>query len=375
MAEPRAEQADFIRQVRGALANLYDPGALRKQALAKRLVMDGPALRELLLAVIQTLKPAPEVAKTSRAWRAYDLLQLRYVEALDPMQVQQKLGLTKSPYYLEHERALSMVAAVLADKNASEAAAAAGAAAQPLQGPGEVAPPQPHIAAAHNLPLPVTSFVGREREMAEVQRLLSETRLLTLTGAGGSGKSRLALQVARASVGGYAGGIWLVELAALTRPQEVPRAIAEALGVAETPNRSAAELLVDSLRDRELLLVVDNCEHLLAPCASIVYDLLRRCERLRVLATSREALKLPGEIAWLVPTLSLPAEDSLESEATRLFVERARAASRTFEITPEVSATVGTICRRLDGIPLAIELAAARVNVLSPRQIEQRLND
>ncbi|HYM71096.1 MAG TPA: tetratricopeptide repeat protein [bacterium] len=235
---------------------------------------------------------------------------------------------------------------------------------------------------AHNLPRQLNSFVGRARELAEVKRLLSTAALLTLTGSGGCGKTRLALQLARDVLEDHPHGVWLVELAALTDPELVPQTVARALGVREDSGRPLIDTLVDHLRTKRLLLILDNCEHLIAACAVVAEQLLRACRSLTILATSREPLRISGEIVWRVPSLSfpehqpLPSSDTLtEYEAIRLFVERATAVHPAFALTPQNAAPVATICRRLDGIPLAIELAAARTQVLSVEQIDARLND
>lgn len=249
-------------------------------------------------------------------------------------------------------------------------------------------PPSPAAHGSHatgapdiRLPLPLTSFIGREREIATVRGLLEQTRLLTLTGAGGSGKSRLALEVVRQVASEFPHGVGWVELAALSNPDLVPQQVAAALGLREEGGRSRIEALLEWLRDRSLLLVLDNCEHLVDACATLADTLLRGCPGLKVLATSREALAVAGERAWLVPPLSLPAaepasaRERAEAEAVQLFVERAQAVLPTFELTDANAAAVAEICRRLDGIPLALELAAARVKVLSPEQIRDRLGD
>jgi predicted ATPase/DNA-binding SARP family transcriptional activator/DNA-binding CsgD family transcriptional regulator len=236
-------------------------------------------------------------------------------------------------------------------------------------------------AGKHNLPAQRTSFVGREREMAEVKRALAMTRLLTLSGAGGSGKTRLALEVARDVASAYPDGVRLVQLAPLSDGGLVPRAVAEAVGVTEQPGRPIADSLVAFLREREVLLVTDNCEHLVGATARLVDVLLDSCPRLRILATSRELLGVAGELNWPVPTLSVPDERSFDveavegHEATRLFAVRASYRRQGFFVTPENARAVASICRHLDGIPLAIELAAARVGALSARQIAQRLDD
>ena len=234
----------------------------------------------------------------------------------------------------------------------------------------------------NNLPVPLTSFVGREREVAEVRRLLGGTRMLTLTGAGGCGKSRLALEVARTLRADFPDGVWIVELAALSDAGLVPHAVAAALGVKEQAHRAVVESLARAFRTRALLLVLDNCEHLLTACAGLTGTLLQDCSGLRILATSREPLGVPGETIWRVPSLAgpdplhLPSVDRLaQFEAVRLFVERTAAVRPGFQVTAENARAIAQICRRLDGIPLAIELASARVRALSVEQIAARLDD
>jgi predicted ATPase len=235
----------------------------------------------------------------------------------------------------------------------------------------------------HNLPAPRSSFVGRKREIEEVERELASTRLLTLTGAGGSGKTRLALEVARDLVEAYPDGAWLVALAPLSEEALVPKAVAEALKVPERSAEPLTDTLSEVLRDRQLLMVLDNCEHLLEATARLVDALLDSCPRLQIMATSREGLGVEGEIRWLVPPLSVPhtqqgtpTSEKLEAyESVRLFVERARGRDPSFSLSPQYALAVAEICRRLEGIPLAIELAAARVGTLSVEQIAERLTD
>ena len=234
----------------------------------------------------------------------------------------------------------------------------------------------------HNLPVQMTSFIGREREMAKVKDLLCTTRLLTLTGAGGSGKTRLAIRIATDLVDAFKDGVWWVELEALADEALVPQAIAKVLGVAEVPNQSWVETIVYFLQSKQNLLVLDNCEHLIAACAQLTDQLLGACPNLKILATSREAFGLTGESAWHVSTLSVPElKDEtrpdllMQYEAIRLFVERAIAVKSDFALTKHNALSVIQICRRLDGIPLAIELAAARVRVLTVAQIASRLDD
>jgi predicted ATPase/DNA-binding CsgD family transcriptional regulator len=230
--------------------------------------------------------------------------------------------------------------------------------------------------------LELSSFVGREKELAGVKRLLEDSRLLTLTGSGGSGKTRLALAVASEHLEGFEDGVWMVELTPLADPSLVAQAVASTLGVREQPGRSPTETLSDYLASKKVLLVLDNCEHLIEACAELAEALLRYSPELRVLATSREALGIIGEVAWLVPSLSLPdlrrmpdIESLPRYESARLFVERAMTVKPTFALTEQNATAVAQVCYRLDGIPLAIELAAAKTKVLSVEQIADRLND
>ena len=233
-------------------------------------------------------------------------------------------------------------------------------------------------ALATNLPMQLTSFIGREKEMAEVKRLLGTTRLLTLTGSGGCGKTRLALQVAVDLVEEFPDGVWFVDLSSLSESSLVPQMVASALGVPEEPGRTRLQTLVDYLKARSVQLVLDNCEHLIEACAQLADTLLRSCPQLRILATSREGMGIAGEVIYRVPSLTLPDPNQLppieafiQFEAVGLFLERASLKQSTFAITRQNAAAVAQVCRRLDGIPLAIELAAARVSNLSIEQIAQ----
>ena len=231
-------------------------------------------------------------------------------------------------------------------------------------------------AAPTNLRHAVTRFVGREREIAEVREWLDRTRLVTLVGPGGIGKTRLAVEAAALLLDEYRDGVWLVELAGLANEALVDQTVASALGVREQGERPVAESLAEWLETRQLLLVLDNCEHLVAACARLAERLLGAAPELRVLATSREALGVPGEAAWPVPALAVPAgaDEALECEATALFADRALLARPGFEPAANV-ALVADLCRRLEGVPLAIELAAARVKTLTLEQILERLDD
>lgn len=233
-----------------------------------------------------------------------------------------------------------------------------------------------------NLPLQLTSFIGREKEIEEVKQLLSRTRLLTLTGSGGCGKTRLALQVAADLLDEYPDGIWLVELASLTAPALVPLTVASILNVREEPGSSISQTLANALKGKRLLLVLDNCEHVLQACAQLANALLKVCPSVCILATSREGLGMAGEVIYHIPSLSVPdpnhlppVENLLQYEAVRLFAERALAAQPAFALTPGNAPALAQLCNRLDGIPLAIELAAARVRVLTVEQVASRLDD
>ncbi len=236
-------------------------------------------------------------------------------------------------------------------------------------------------AGKHNLTGSLTSFVGRERERREVKRLLETSRLLTIMGAGGSGKTRLAQEVARDLTDAYANGVWLAELAAVAEGSLIGGAIAEVLGVPEQPGRPLEATLVDALREKHILLVLDNCEHLVNDVARLAEILLRSCPMLRILATSREILGASGEVFWQAPPLSGPDPASANTieeleafESVRLFIQRARYRTPTFTLTRQNAAAVAEICARLEGIPLAIELAAARVG-LSVKEVADRLDD
>jgi predicted ATPase/class 3 adenylate cyclase len=220
----------------------------------------------------------------------------------------------------------------------------------------------------NNLPVQLTSFIGREKEMAEIEALLRSARLVTLTGSGGTGKSRLSVEIGRGELSSFTSGVWLIELAPLADPSQIIPTVAQVFGLQEHPFGPLAALLMDYLRDKKILLILDNCEHLIEACARLADDLLHQCTGLKILASSREALGIAGEVAYHIPSLA-------DSESTRLFTERALAVNPNFHLTESNSSSVVQICSRLDGIPLAIELAAARVKLLSPEQIAARLDD
>ena len=223
--------------------------------------------------------------------------------------------------------------------------------------------------AVQHLPVQLTSFVGRQAELTQIHELLSGNRLVTLTGAGGAGKTRLAIQIAAQMAGEFADGVWSVDLAPITDPELVPLTVARTLGLPDQPGRSTMDTLTRFVADRQMLVVLDNCEHLLDASASLVDALLGAAPGLTLLTTSREPIGVPGEVSWRMPSLSLT------DEAIDLFTDRARHARPEFVVTDDNAATVGEICARLDGLPLAIELAAARVRALSPSEILESLHD
>jgi predicted ATPase/class 3 adenylate cyclase len=230
----------------------------------------------------------------------------------------------------------------------------------------------------NNLPSQMTSFIGREREMQEVRRLLSSARLLTLIGPGGTGKTRLSLQLGADQLSAFKDGVWLVELAPLSDPAFVVSTIASVLELHEVPGIPLLHIVIDYLRLKQLLLILDNCEHLVEASAQTADQLLHACPDLKVIASSREALGINGETVYRVPSLSLPdtsTKSLLEFESARLFVDRATRAEPRFHLTDHNASSIAQICQRLDGIPLAIELAAARVKLFTPEQIAERLDD
>jgi predicted ATPase/class 3 adenylate cyclase len=231
----------------------------------------------------------------------------------------------------------------------------------------------------HNLPTQLTPFIGRGRELAEVRRLVEAARLVTLTGAGGAGKTRLSLQVAADLVDSSADGVWLVELAAVMDEDAVPAAVCDALQIARQPGRPALDTLLDAFVCQDIVIVLDNCEHLIGACAKAADAMLRRCPRVRLLATSREPLGIAGEVIYRVPSLSLPPDDfdqgGLQAcDGVALFADRAKAQGIDLTMDERTAGTVVSICRRLDGMPLAIELAAARLRSMSLQELGDRLD-
>ena len=233
-----------------------------------------------------------------------------------------------------------------------------------------------------NLPTPLTSFIGREKEQAEIKNLIAKNRLVTLTGAGGIGKTRLSIQVASREENDFPNGIWLVEFAPISDPALVPQVILTTLSLSEQTGRSPLRTLSDFLQAKRALLILDNCEHLITACAQICNDLLTQCPKLKILATSREPLNISGETIWQVTTLSIPERGKLSLtdlllsfESIRLFVERATAVNSEFVLTEQNALAIAQICQHLDGIPLAIELAATRMRIMTTEEIAAHLED
>jgi predicted ATPase/DNA-binding CsgD family transcriptional regulator len=408
------EPGGFGRLVRDALAHLYDPVALRAHPLNRRFGQEGApgagpgrageALRRRLLEAIAGLRPEGKAGEAAAgAWRRHRLLELRYVEALGPPAVQAQLGIEKSQYYREHARALDAVVSLLERQFRSAGPAAERAGGLPAA-PAGGGPAEGGAGPRHNLPRQLTSFVGREGELAALrERLLDPgVRLLTLTGVGGVGKTRLALALAGSVGGVFSDGTPFVDLAPVRDANLVPQEIARALGLREAAGRTPAEQVRELVRDRRLLLVLDNLEHLLGAAPEIA-SLLAAGAQLKVVVTSRAVLRLRGEHVFEVPPLAVPlppgartdpvpgapgegstvagSSDAVEpvepvaaSSAVCLFVERARAVDGAFTLTAENAPAVAEVCRGLDGLPLALELAAARLDLFSLPALLARLD-
>jgi predicted ATPase len=234
----------------------------------------------------------------------------------------------------------------------------------------------------HNLPEQLTSFIGRSKELETVQKLLSENRLVTLTGAGGCGKTRLATEVASTLIEKYEDGVWFVNLGPVTDPNFVAIEITDVLDIKEEPNKAITDTLIENIESKSLLILLDNCEHLVQACAEIADKLLQSVKGLRILATSREALNVPGELVWRTPSLSFPdngakmdIDEVLQYEAVQLFTERASTSKPGFILNPQNVSPIVQICQHVAGIPLAIELAATRIRQLSLETILERLDD
>lgn len=351
---------------------MHPTGLSRKLHQAKGAFFSRPEIKSIVKLLAQ------EQAITTQA-EALELLEL--------------VGLSAGSFSLEEWKAsplksldpLSAQPSLVGPKTVSSLSAIEIKAQPKASSTTEITPEKVESVTRHNLPLQLTSFIGREQQIAELEQrlapnVLTSSRLLTLAGTGGAGKTRLALQVASRLLGSFPDGVWFIELAPLSDPTLLPHTIAEALGLREDPNQPLLNVLTDYLSKKKLLLILDNCEHLVDAASHLADTLLRVCPRLRLLATSREVLGVAGEIIWQVPSLSLPAtqvapalDGLLNYEAVQLFVERASAVQPGFKLLEHNALAVTEICRRLDGIPLALELAAAHIRVLSLEQIASRL--
>jgi predicted ATPase len=380
--ESEGEHTTFARLVRDALRHLHDFVYLRTHPLTEFLREElgpperGKRLHQLLLDGIAALYPRASPIDP-RVSRRHELLTLRYVEALEIGEVTSRLGISRREYTRQHHLALDALVSLLQEsEDLLDVPVAQAAAPNDASGSGP----------RDIFPLPLSSFIGRERESAEVLRLLGSVRLVTLTGAPGTGKTRLALYLAatlsasdRSEGTLFPNGIVFVPLASIADPNLVVSMIARAMGIGEVPGRTLLQALEDHVSRNGMLLILDNFEHVL-PAAPTVSRLLAACPRLTILATSREALRLSGEHEFSVPPLQVPEDrgpigvvDIAENEAVRLYVERARAKMAVFRLSDQNAAAVSALCRRLDGLPLAIELAAARSRVFSPHVLLQRL--
>jgi non-specific serine/threonine protein kinase len=358
----------FARQVRDALAHAYDPIYLRAHPLAATAAAADPAARGMGEALQRALEAAIDALRPARNGpagdRAHRLLRLRYLEARPIAEVQRALGLGRSLYFAEHARALAAAAAYLDQRWHVGVPAAA--------------PPAP----PGNLPTPLTELIGREADAVAVTDLIARQRLVTLSGPGGVGKTRLAVELATKVSHRFPDGAWFVDLAPLAEAAQVPRAVLATLGLHEPPGQDPMVALAGYLRARSLLLLLDNCEHLVGACAELAATVLAAGPCPRLLATSRERLDVVGEAVWPVPPLALPTADPTAppdrvaaSAAARLFAARARLVRPEFAVTAANAAAVAAVCRRLDGLPLALELAAARAGALTVEQIAARLDD
>jgi predicted ATPase len=381
-------QTEFGRHVREALHHLHDVVYLQTHSLSRlaageptaRSSQPGKALQRAILETIEALKPADAAQLAGRNGRTYQLLTLRYVEGLDLAEVEAQLGIGESEYHRSQRRALEAVTLALAERWRAVATLPAPAAPAPPASAGPAPVVLPGVAPAiRSLPLPLTSFVGRAREQEIIIDLLFAGRLLTLTGPPGAGKTRVALAVVEAVRDRFAGGAAFVPLGTVEDPQLVLSAIAKALGIAEAGGRSLLGALMSGIDSQAILLVLDNFEHVAAAAAWIA-ELVAACPQLTVLVTSRSPLKVQGEREFAVPPLAVPdlqrpatVADLLAVDAVALFVDRARAVSADFQLNEANAAAVAEICVRLDGIPLAIELAAARIKVFSPAALLARL--
>ncbi len=381
----------FASQVQDALEHLYDHNYLRNHVLARRLLPAAPpsdegplkrgapgqALRQVLLDAIEAMRPAPQIPADARVSRAYRLLQLRYADAKDTREVREQLAIGRSEYYREQRRALDGIAALLQERY--------GSTDEPVEpaGPNESAEhaaltSSATPAAPTSLPSPPGAFIGREEELAQLAGMVVEHRLVTLTGAPGTGKTRLALEAARSLTAAFPDGVHFVPLSQVSDPQLVPSAITRSLG-SIGGRRRGLQGVQSAIGNRSVLVLLDNFEQVLSAAPAIA-ELLEACPGLHLLATSRARLRVTAEHEFAVSSLPVPdsvplsRERALEHAAVALFEDRAREVKPSFSVTEENASTIVGICAQLDGLPLAIELAAARVRYLPPMQMLTRLD-
>ncbi len=372
----RHQTFDFAHQVRDALHHLDDPVYLQRHALTRQFMQGqdsraasaGRRLRQSLLEAIEALRPDASASAGSPSWRSYAVLHHRYVKGLEITDVQGELAIGRTEYHAAQRRGLEALTSLLEERWGQRDEPRVHERADPSE-------PEPSMA----LPMYLTSFIGREPEVTAVVSLLSRSRLVTLTGPGGIGKTRLALHVATQLQDSFADGIACVHLAQLVDPGLVLPTIVRALGIREAAVRTVLELLTEYLRDRRFLLVLDNFEQVVT-AAPQIGALLTACPKLKVLVTSPASLHLSGEQEFAVPSLDLPdrhevttVERLSQYDAVRLFSDRAADARHDFALTSHNAAAVAEICHRLDGLPLALELAAARTKVLPPQALLTRL--
>ena len=354
-------------------------------ANASRPTNAGKLLERALVQAIQSLRPANTAAVDARARRCHALLVRRFVDGGSVASVSEGLGISESEYYRELHQALGAVVSVLWETwgpHWSESDPASGRSRVTPADPAKRQSPAGAWRAAGNLPPPLTSFVGRERELKAVGELLAGASLVTLTGAAGCGKTRLALECAREGATRYPDGVWLVDLAGLNEPHLTAHVVAGAVGCRGDQPGPLLGAVTRHLAGKRALLVLDNCEHLIGACAELASALLSSCPTLSLLATSRERLLVAGEHVYQVPPLSVPEAGGVLSLANlaaydgpRLFRDRATACCPGFTLTPDNASAVAGICAALDGLPLAIELAAAWTPVLPADELLARLHD
>jgi predicted ATPase len=373
----------FIHQVHDALTHLYDAPHLQIHPLALPAAREpgvpassaGKALHQGITSAIESLRPEAGDSLTPKARRGYRLLVERYVEGNAIAAVAAKLGISETEYYREQQRALAGLASLLWERWGAHWR-------QPNSQPRPISVSTASSHPASNLPVAITSFVGRERELATVIRRLETTRLFTITGPGGCGKTRLAAEVVRSAADRFPDGVWFVDFAGLSDPSLAVDVIAGVLGCVGSHGDSSLQAVARMLARRRALLLLDNCERLVGVCAELVESLLQACPHLLIVVTSRERLRIPGESIFVVPPLPAPPPDRETTvvaaagfDAIRLFVDRAVEVDPVFELRPDNAGVVAEICRRLDGNPLAIELAAARLRVLPVAELLARLAD